>query len=169
MRKKQILEAGQKKPTLGLVKNPNTTKRTSIDKLDVTVLSDNMMNEERLFEKMYNYTGRRLEDERSSSTEGVSMFGFSSKLLDTIKISGLEAVESTAPCSILFGKIISKAPLEIRVEQKLILVEKHLIIRENIRKLLDEDQLNTGESVILIRMQGGQQFLILDKIQTKNV
>lgn len=80
------------------------------------------------------------------------------RLLNLMKEAGVEAVENTAPCIVLFGKVIQLKPLKIRVEQRLILGEKQLIKTNNSKAI------KKGESVVLLRMQGGQKFIILDSV-----
>lgn len=80
-------------------------------------------------------------------------------LLKHIKKAGTEAVANGAPCVVMFGNVTSVKPsLKIKVEQRLLLGEKQLIQTENSKKIEE------GDSVILLRMQGGQKFIVLDKI-----
>ncbi|MCL2083504.1 MAG: DUF2577 domain-containing protein [Oscillospiraceae bacterium] len=76
----------------------------------------------------------------------------------------MAAAADAVPCEMMFGRIAEKEPLKIRVEQKLLLGEKQLILPGNVKKMLSENELNTGDGVLLLRMQGGQRFLITDKI-----
>ena len=75
-----------------------------------------------------------------------------------MKEAGTEAVQSGSPCAVMFGKVIDSKPLKIKVEQRLILGEKQLIKTENSKKIKKDD------SVLLLRMQGGQKFIVLDCI-----
>ncbi|MCI9127238.1 MAG: DUF2577 domain-containing protein [Eubacterium sp.] len=80
------------------------------------------------------------------------------RLLNLMKEAGTEAVQSGSPCAVMFGKVIDSKPLKIKVEQRLILGEKQLIKTENSKKIKKDD------SVLLLRMQGGQKFIVLDCI-----
>ena len=79
-------------------------------------------------------------------------------LLKHIKKAGTEAVANGAPCAVMFGQVTSVEPLKIKVEQRLLLGEKQLIQTENAQKIEEDD------SVVLLRMQGGQKFIVLDRI-----
>lgn len=103
-------------------------------------------------------------------------------LIESIKIAALEAVEATKPCAIIYGKVIGTNPLQIQIDQKLILGSKQLILTKNVMNyeteitLINEDNskakrkavihsgLKNGESAILLRAQGGQKFIVLDRV-----
>lgn len=94
------------------------------------------------------------------------------------------------PTDVLYGKVTKEKPLEITVEQKLVLSEPQLALSRNvtdhkvkitvdwntekenehkhkvtgIKEITIHNKLKTGEEVILIRMLGGQQFLVLDRM-----
>ena len=55
-----------------------------------------------------------------------------SELLQTIKKAAKEAVDSSNPCGILFGTVISINPLQINVEQKMTLDRQFLILTKNV-------------------------------------
>lgn len=98
-------------------------------------------------------------------------------LLETIKRAALEAVEEAAPCKIMFGKVISASPLKIQVEQRLTLDESHLILTHLVKDFevdmtVDDITkqytvhlgLSVDETVMLLRNQGGQRFIVLDRL-----
>jgi hypothetical protein len=100
-------------------------------------------------------------------------------MIEIIKRAALEAVESTVPCKIMFGKVISTSPLKINVEQRLTLDENHLILTSLVKDFEVEMTvdgitkqytvhlgLQNGETVMLLRNQGGQQFIVLDRVVT---
>lgn len=82
-------------------------------------------------------------------------------VLNTIKMVALNAVKESKPCEIKFGTVVSTSPLKINMEQKIILEEPCLILTSNVR---DEKTIKSGDSVILLRVQGGQKFIVLDRI-----
>jgi hypothetical protein len=61
---------------------------------------------------------------------------------------------------IYFGEVMDTDPLKINVEQKMILGENQLILT---RAVFDEG-LAAGSRVILIRIQGGQKFIVMDNL-----
>lgn len=80
-------------------------------------------------------------------------------LLFLIKKAAVEAVEAKKPTALMFGKVTSTSPLRVTIEQKLNLSEKQLICGMNVIGELAAD-----DEVIILRMQGGQRFLVLDKV-----
>ena len=53
-------------------------------------------------------------------------------LLNTIKKAATEAVDASKPVAILFGKVLNVSPLEINVEQKMILHSAQLVLSRNV-------------------------------------
>ena len=109
-----------------------------------------------------------------------------SELLDAMKAAGMGAVENTGPVRVMFGVVASVGPLTVRVDQKLILPEQALVLTDAVRdhealvtvnnitdsdgdyieattKFVIHNALNVGDPVILIRVQGGQKYLIIGK------
>lgn len=82
-------------------------------------------------------------------------------LVETLKKVAVDAVEATKPVNVCFGEVISTDSLKINVEQKMILGEKQLILT---RSVTLDNELQTGDSVILLRQQGGQKFVVIDVI-----
>ena len=81
-----------------------------------------------------------------------------SNLLELIKQAALDAIEQSKPVKLVFGTVIGKNPLMVRVEQKLTLEKSFFIINETAQNC------SVGDRVIMLRMQGGQSYLILDKV-----
>jgi hypothetical protein len=103
--------------------------------------------------------------------------GLVPNLIETIKRAALDAVKASNPCAIMFGKVESISPLKINVEQRLTLGESHLILTSLVKDFEVEMTvdgvikqytvhlaLQTGETVMLLRNQGGQQFIVLDRV-----
>nr|WP_293655115.1 DUF2577 domain-containing protein [uncultured Paenibacillus sp.] len=80
-------------------------------------------------------------------------------MVDLIKKISLGALEASNPVAVLFGIVTKANPLEVNVEQRLIIQSDFLIIPESLR-----DRLKNGDKVILLRVQGGQDFVILDRM-----
>lgn len=53
-------------------------------------------------------------------------------IIEVIKKASLEAMEQGSPSDVLFGTVISTSPLQIQVEQKLILTKDFLILTKNV-------------------------------------
>lgn len=97
-------------------------------------------------------------------------------LLQTIKQAAVEAVETSNPMKIMYGTVVDTSP-SIRLDQKFTLPSDFLILTKNVRKyetvmLIDgtekevmiDNSLKVGDKVILIQEQGGQKYIVLDKV-----
>lgn len=132
-----------------------------------------------------------------------------SELLEAIKEMTMNVNEAGMPCAVMLGEVISVAPMQIQVEQKLILEEMHLILTQSVtgreetmtfsdatepagsrshshtvgertsstdnesahthrfageKTVRFHGELKVGDTVLLLRMQGGQKFVVLDKV-----
>ena len=76
-------------------------------------------------------------------------------LLNIIKRAALDAVHSEPMMDLTCGKVESVSPLVITAENGR---EADLLRRAN------EPELEAGDAVYLIRLRGGQRFLLLDKV-----
>ncbi|MGG0663400.1 DUF2577 domain-containing protein [Viridibacillus arvi] len=101
-------------------------------------------------------------------------------------------INTTDPVFVLFGEVTSQSPLEILVEQRLPLDEDQLVLTRAVRdyeiemtvdhltetdngpaahthqykgkkKFLIHNGLVVGDRVKLLRVQGGQQYVVFDK------
>ncbi len=94
-----------------------------------------------------------------------------------IKTAASEAIERSKPVNVVFGNVISVSPLQINLEEKITLSSAQLILTQNVMSYsvnmtIDEQNytvnvdnaLAVGDNVALVRMQGGQKFLVLDKV-----
>lgn len=81
-------------------------------------------------------------------------------MLDVIKKAGVGAVEAGQPVQIQFGQVVSLEPLAVKVDQRLTLPAGALIVPES----LVLRTLAVGDRLILLRMQGGQRYVALDRM-----
>jgi hypothetical protein len=79
-------------------------------------------------------------------------------LLGLIKTAGMDAVGATNPVTVMFGTITKTNPLEVDVEERFTLPEDFLVVTETAKEL------TTNDKVVLLRVQGGQQFVVIDKV-----
>lgn len=110
-------------------------------------------------------------------------------ILISIKKAAVEAIEAADPTAIQFGHVTSVSPLKILVEQKKELTMAQLILTRNVReheiemtvehvteiseahtheykgrkKFTVHNALKLGDTVMLVKMQGGQKYIVLDK------
>lgn len=86
------------------------------------------------------------------------------KLIEIIKKAALDAVEAQYPVRVLFGVVETASPLVVRVDQKLLLSGDMLVVAWGARECEQvQSGLQEGDCVILLRMQGGQKYVLLDK------
>ena len=81
-------------------------------------------------------------------------------LAGAIKAASTGAVSAAMPVAVLFGSVASEIPLEITVDQKMALTGEQLVLTKTVKNALA-----IGDTVALIRIQGGQKFLVVDRIE----
>lgn len=99
------------------------------------------------------------------------------ELVNLIKQVAVNAVKAGKPTEIVFGRVKSASPLQITVDQKMTLGSNQLILTQAVTDyevsaengeekltLTVKNALAAGDEVILIRMQGGQKYIVLDRI-----
>lgn len=97
-------------------------------------------------------------------------------ILKMFKKAAKDAIEASDPMAIQFGEVISIGPLKILVEQKKALTMAQLILTRNVKdyevemtleqvkkKFTVHNALKLGDKVMLVKMQGGQKYIVLDK------
>ena len=112
-------------------------------------------------------------------------------LIETIKKAAQQASEASKPVAVMFGIVQDASPLKINVEQKLLLEKEQLILSRNVTDFEREvtpsnwstdstgghshtisgkkkeevhHALKKGEKVVLLRISGGQQYLVWDRV-----
>lgn len=94
-------------------------------------------------------------------------------LVNLIKQASMGAFESSNPVAVLFGTVVKANPLEVNVEQRFTLTRDFLVLTERLteyRVTVEGQQitirrgLQTGDKVILLRVQGGQQYVVWDRV-----
>ncbi len=63
------------------------------------------------------------------------------------------------PADWCYGKVISLSPFQVQMDQKLPLKKEFLAVRTGV----SASSFKVGDKLILLRKQGGQEYLILDK------
>jgi len=79
-------------------------------------------------------------------------------LIPLLKRIALEAVEASKPTVILFGTVSSINPLSVHLEQKRTITKNFLVVTDKAKNL------SVGDGVVMVRMQGGQKYIIIDKV-----
>lgn len=99
-------------------------------------------------------------------------------LVQLMKQAAIEAVEDSKPTAVLFGTVEQVSPLVVRLEQKLALGAAHLVLSSLVSDVGVEVTvdgvtkthrlqlgLKPGEKVLLFRVQGGQKYLVWDRVR----
>lgn len=81
------------------------------------------------------------------------------QMIDVMKKVALNAIETTKPVEICYGTVQSRSPFRVRLSQKQILGKDSFIVKNGVTAQSFEE----GDILILIRVQGGQQYLIYDR------
>lgn len=93
--------------------------------------------------------------------------------VDQIKQISIGAQEAGNPVAVLFATVTGTSPLEVNVDQRFTLTEDFLIVPEHLtdRTAMVNGQqitlsrgLSQGDKVILIRQQGGLNFLVAGRL-----
>lgn len=105
------------------------------------------------------------------------------------------AVEASMPTTVMVGRVENESPLTVIVEQRLTLTQKQLIVPERLtshaviasvdtttemteghqhsisgdKKITLQSSLGSGDFVLLLRMQGGQKYVVLDRLEGADV
>lgn len=112
------------------------------------------------------------------------------ELVEAIKRAAMEAVDANKPTALIFGIVKSVNPLVIETEQQMPLGKSQLILTRNVtsyaasvtvdwttgsadghthtvsgtKSITINNGLTVGEKVLLAREQGGQRFIVLDRV-----
>lgn len=113
-------------------------------------------------------------------------------MIDVVKQMAIEAMNASDPTAIMYGEITSTSPLEVNIDQRFTVPDDLLIVPESLKHfeiniyhnhvykddgtesetefalpnkpLVIRRGLESGDKVVLVRVQGGQQYLILDRL-----
>lgn len=80
------------------------------------------------------------------------------ELVKLIKRAAVEAVEAQKPLSVCFGRVLSADPIKVSVDQKMVLGKNQLINTDRLAAV------NTDDELVMLRAEGGQRFVVLDRI-----
>lgn len=97
--------------------------------------------------------------------------------VENIKKIVLQAIEAQDPCDLILGSVEKEQPLEIRLDQKLVLKEQQIILPElftdhKVNMVLPQlgevpvrvkAGLKSGERILLLQKCGGQQYMVIGR------
>lgn len=84
------------------------------------------------------------------------------EFVDLFKKISIDTFENSKPMNLVFGSVTSTSPFEVLLEQKISL-DNSLLIGLQMCSCPDF-KLVVGDRVALLRQQGGQKYLVLDKV-----
>ena len=93
--------------------------------------------------------------------------------LKLIKQAAVEAVNAASPADFITGTVVSATPLKIKIDQKITLGKAQLQLTRNVVKHTVringtdteiDNSLEKDDLVIIARCQGGQRYIVLDKV-----
>ena len=115
-------------------------------------------------------------------------------LIEIIKKAAVDAVNASRPVAVVYGVVTSVDPLKIQIDQKITLDDSFLVLTRNVTDhVLDltmnhtteiagtdphqhtvtgkktvtvHNALKLGDKVVMMMSQGGQSYVVLDKVVT---
>lgn len=83
------------------------------------------------------------------------------KFIGALKQINQGVKDNSQDVTFYYGQVIEIHPLQIQVDQRFILDEDFLVLTSTVAV---KNSLNNGDKVVLLRAQGGQQYIVLDKV-----
>lgn len=84
-------------------------------------------------------------------------------LIQLIKRISRDERKASLPTNIITGKVTSVKPLKIKITSKIILDSDFFYTTETFSEKIKEDKVKINDKVVMIRADGGQSYLIIDK------
>lgn len=111
-------------------------------------------------------------------------------IVQAIRTNSVNAVNQSQPMNLSFGTVVSTSPLSISIAQDMTLTDQFLILTNAVRdysvdmtvswttlestdhkhnvqgrkKITIHNGLTVGEQVLLLRVQGGQSYVVIDRV-----
>lgn len=102
-----------------------------------------------------------------------------SVFLNLMKKTAIEVMNASQPCALQYGIVLSTSPFEVSLDEngKIVLTESFLVFTKNVmdyeaiaeiegekKTIKIKNALEAEDRVLLLRMQGGSKYIILDKL-----
>ena len=98
-------------------------------------------------------------------------------MIQIIKQAAVEAVEASGPMRTMYGTVVSSSPVRIRIDQKYTISSPFIVLTRGVtdydtkmevdgveQDVKIKNGLKSGDRVILMQEQGGQRYIVLDKV-----
>lgn len=100
----------------------------------------------------------------------MSLLPDANELLRWIKQAAVDAVKQTKPVQLVYGKVVTTSPLSVRLDQQRTLTANFLKRLDYTATASDGvtvevKEFSKGDEVAMLQKQGGQEFLILGKVE----
>lgn len=83
-----------------------------------------------------------------------------SSLNQLIKQIAKDEREASNPCNVIIGSVVGGSPLRINISDKITIDEDFLYVSKTVKDM----DLLAGDKLILVRVQGGQRYAVIDKV-----
>lgn len=98
--------------------------------------------------------------------------------LELMKVAAREMMDSQKLVMAIAGTVLTTSPLKIQIDQKLTLEADELVLLRTVKNYQTQiyipnygtqtctvkNELSAGDTVLLLRWQGGQKYIVLDKV-----
>ncbi len=81
-------------------------------------------------------------------------------MLEQIKQIAGNVSKTEVPSTFVFGTVISRAPLSVKIDDRFIIGESALILMKQF-----SNGFKSGDKLVLLREHGGQRYLVLGVIE----
>ena len=82
-------------------------------------------------------------------------------LLRVMKQTAKDTEHALCPVQVCFGTVTNGSPLRVQIDQKLTLGASQLVLT---RTVAEYNALKAGDEIILLRQQGGQKYIVIDRV-----
>lgn len=86
------------------------------------------------------------------------------ELLEVIKRTAKEVLDASKPVNITYGTVVGVSPLSVKLSDKLTLSKTALTSTAAITDDEGKLALAIGDKLILLRVQGGNRYVIVDRV-----
>lgn len=83
-----------------------------------------------------------------------------SDMITIIKKAAVDAVENASPTKVRLGRVVSASPLKISLSPNVNIPSAMVVVTE----LASRRDWVAGDRVVLLQEQGGQKFVLLDRV-----
>lgn len=83
------------------------------------------------------------------------------RFIGALKQINKGVMDNSQDVAFYYGLVMKMEPLEIQVDQRFVLDSDFLVLTSTVA---GDSSMKAGDKVILLREQGGQRYIVLDKV-----